>query len=260
MIKNNQGFSLLELAMVLFILSLMLSSFLSPLATSLEQRDREKNLALLNNIRESLTGFALVNGHLPCPDCPTSATSANCASAALTVNDGIEDGVVAGVGTSPRAGNIFTSCATTEGNLPWVTLDVPENDAWGHHFIYRVTETFADDTNGTASCTSPAAGVSFCLASANDADININDAAGTSVATGVPVIVVSTGNSKVNFAQLTASDIAALSAAENENIDNDTTFVYDDYNSETGTEFDDMVMWITPSILMYQMVKAEKLP
>ena len=58
-IKNkNSGFSLIELAMVLFILSLMLSSFLTPLAVSLEQRDREKTNELLEEVRESLIGYA----------------------------------------------------------------------------------------------------------------------------------------------------------------------------------------------------------
>ena len=250
---KNSGFSLIELAMVLFILSLMLSSFLTPLATSLEQRDREKTNELLAEVRESLIGFALVNGHLPCPDC-SDATVGSCNSVALTVNDGIEDGIVAGAGTSPRnAVNVFSACATSEGNLPWVTLDVAENDAWGNHFIYRVVDEFADDTDGTATCTNPAVGISFCLASANDTGITINDENGASVATGVPVIVVSIGNNS-------SDALANLSATEAENQDNDATFVSADYNSSTGTEFDDLLMWISPPLLRYQMVRAERLP
>lgn len=262
-IKNkNNGFSLIELAMVLFILSLMMGSFLTPLATSLEQRDREKTNELLEEVRESLIGYALVNGHLPCPDCPTAATNANCASAALTVNNGIEDGVVAGVGTSPRAAN-FASCATSVGNLPWVTLDVPENDAWGNHFIYQVTDVFADNVDGTgANCANPAVGISFCLGSSNDAVISVNDANGVSVATNVPVLVVSTGNSTVDFSNLTVAQIAALSAAEQENLDGlaDSLFIANDYIKTDGAAFDDMLMWISPSLLMYQMVRAERLP
>lgn len=250
--KYNHGFSLIELAMVLFILSLMLSSFLTPLATSLEQRDREKTTELLKDIRESLVGYALVNGHFPCPDC--TAAAGNC-TGGVTVNDGMEDGVNAGAGVSPRAGGNFDSCAVAVGNLPWVTLDVPENDAWGNRFIYRVTGAFADDTAGTVACANPAAGVSFCLASANDADISIFDDStlASTVASNVPVVVLSVGNnSSVLFAN--------LSADETENQNGDPIFVSRDYVNTTGAEFDDLLIWITPPLLMYQMVRAEKLP
>jgi prepilin-type N-terminal cleavage/methylation domain-containing protein len=277
-IKNkNNGFSLIELAMVLFILSLMMGSFLTPLATSLEQRDREKTNELLEEVRESLIGYALVNGHLPCPDCPNNATG-NCGIVETAmapnnpINNGIEDGtdgpgVATGYETRSIA-NTFDQCATAVGNLPWVTLDVPENDAWGNHFIYGVMDEFADDTDGTGmglptpTCSNPAVGVSFCLDSADDAIITINDANNVSVATNVPVLVVSTGNSTVDFANLTVAQIAALSDAEKENLDGlaDSLFIANDYIKTDGAAFDDMLMWISPSLLMYQMVRAERLP
>jgi prepilin-type N-terminal cleavage/methylation domain-containing protein len=262
---KNYGFTLIELAMVLFILALMLGSFLTPLATALEQRDREETSDMLDDIRESLIGYALVNGHFPCPDCPNNTTG-NCltvetALGVSTINNGIEDGTDDPVttGSINRVTTPYEHCATVVGNLPWVTLDVPENDAWGNHFIYRVTEEYADDDDGTASCTNPAAGISFCLDSASDADINIDDDGGVDVAQDVPVVVVSIGNnSDVAFAN--------LSAAEQENLDNfngsynSTTFVSNDYTQTAGAEFDDLIIWISPPVLMYQMVRAERLP
>lgn len=251
--KNNKsyGFTLIELAVVLFILGLLLSTFLTPLATSLEQRDRAETITMLDEIQESLIGYALVHGHLPCPDC--SAAGGNCAGGA-TVNDGIEDGENGGTGVSPRVASNFNACAVVEGNLPWVTLDVPENDAWGNHFIYRVTDDFADDVDGTADCTNPAAGLSFCLDSAlDDGDIDIDDDGGNIVAQDVPAVVVSVGkNSSIAFAN--------LSANEQENQDSDTDFVSGDYIETVGSELDDLVLWISPSTLMYEMVKAERLP
>lgn len=261
MMKKTQGFTLIELAMVLFILGLLLSSFLTPLATSLEQRDRQETTDMLEDIRESLIGYVLVHGHFPCPDC--TAAGGNCSGGIVdpdNINDGIEDGVNGGAGVTPRAGN-FDSCAVVAGNLPWVTLDVPENDAWGNHFIYRVTEIFADDVDGTGGdCANPAAGISFCLDSAkDDGNITINDNNGITVAEEVPAIIVSVGkNSNDAF--------AGLSAAEQQNLDNfngspnDATFVSGDYIKAAGSEFDDLLIWIPPSVLMYEMVRAERLP
>jgi prepilin-type N-terminal cleavage/methylation domain-containing protein len=252
-LNKNNGFTLIELSMVLFILALLLGSFLTPLATSLEQRDRALTTDMLEDIRESLIGYALVNGHFPCPDC--TAAGGNCTGGAV-INDGIEDGVSGGAGVSPRVASNFDSCAVLVGNLPWTTLDVPENDAWGTHYIYRVTDDYADDVDGTdvGSCPNPAAGISFCLNSAiDDGDIDIDDENGVIIAEDVPVIVVSIGkNSDVAFAN--------LSAAEQENQDGDTDFVAADYIQTDGSEFDDLVIWIPPSILMYEMVRAERLP
>ncbi len=254
--KKIQGFTLIELAMVLFILGLLLSSFLTPLATSLEQRDRKETTDMLEDIRESLLGYALVNGHFPCPDCID--TSGNC-TGSVTANDGIEDGFNSGNGVSPRgvtSGTVFPACAVQEGNLPWNTLDVPENDAWGNHFIYRVTEDFADDDDGTTDCTNPTAGISFCLDSAKDdgtIDIFSDSALASPIAQNVPAIVLSVGkNSNVALAD--------LSAEEQENQDDDNSFVSADYSQTAGSEFDDLLMWVPPAILMYDMVRAERLP
>ena len=261
--KKNLGFTLIELAMVLFILALLLGSFLSPLATSIEQRNRQETIEKLEEIRESLMGYALVNGHFPCPDCPDNATG-NCnvvetALGATAINDGIEEGTDDPVVTASndRSSGNFNLCATEEGNLPWVTLDVSENDSWGNHFVYRVTNNFADSgatvDDGTGSCTNSTSGVSFCLESAADSDIDIDDEAGNSVAEDVPVVVVSLGNNS-------ADAFASLSVAEQENQDGDTTFVSTDYIQATGSEFDDILIWISPPTLMYQMVRAERLP
>ncbi len=257
-INKSHGFTLIELAMVLFILALMLGSFLTPLSTSLEQRDRQKTAGLLEDVRESLIGYALINGHFPCPDCSDTTTD-SCDTVNTVdsdwINNGEEDGVDDPVTTAEdkRSDSNFVQCATKTGNLPWVTLDVPENDAWGNHFIYRITDEFADKPDGTSSCTNSAAGVSFCLDSANDADIDIDDANGNRVANDVPVIVVSVGkNSNTAF--------ASLSSNEQENQDGDKKFVSADYIQQAGSEFDDILIWVTPPTLMYQMVRAERLP
>ena len=258
--NNYNGFTLVELAMVLFILALLLGTLLTPLATSIEQQDRETTTKLLEDIRDSLLGYAIVNGHFPCPDCSDTVTG-SCATVNTVdsswINNGEEDGVDNPVttATNDRSSANFVSCATEVGNLPWVTLDVPENDAWGTRFIYRVNTVFADNTDGTASCTNPAANVSFCLDSANDATLDVQDVSGSSVAADVPAIVVSVGNNSDEL-------FANFSSLEQQNQDGttNTIFISDDYQQQSGAEFDDLLIWITPPTLMFHMVKAEKLP
>ena len=110
---------------------------------------------------------------------------------------------------SPRVSSNFDSCATDEGNLPWATLGVPEDDAWENKFHYRVTGTFADDN---ADCSTSTSGISFCLDSSGD--INIDDEDGSSVAQNVPAVVISYGAN--------ANDVGNPSSdSEKENQDDD---------------------------------------
>ena len=245
--QNSPGFSLIELAIVMFIVSIILGGLLTPLSTRLESQNRKQTTTMLAEIKESLMGYAIINGHLPCPDC-SDTTSGSCGDAGITANDGIEDGVDSGTGVSPRSGNTFDSCAFDEGNLPWATLGVPEYDAWENNFRYRVTDSFADDA---ADCTTSTSGISFCLDSGGDIDINDED--GSSVAQNVPAVVVSFGDN--------ANDVGnPSSASEQENQDNDTTFVQEDYRAAGTNEFDDLLIWVSPDNLMYKMISAERLP
>lgn len=263
MVKKDKGFTLLELAMVLFIITLVLGGVLTPLSTRMEVEERKKTVEQLKDIKSSLIGYALVNGHLPCPDCPDN-TVGSCGTVATglgagAINDGIEDGIIA-AGPSPTNDRTtaFNFCATPEGNLPWVTLGVDEFDAWDNHFTYRVTDpgdnmtenSFADNDPGTG-CGTATTGVSFEICSMGN--INISDDPGATpgnVASNVPAIVISYGN---NDGQRGASEAA--------NQDGTTTFIQKGYTTgNTGDDFDDLLMWISTSTLIYRMVQAERLP
>ena len=249
------GFTLIELAMVLFIITLILGGLLTPLATKLELDERKKTSEKLEEIRNSLVGFAIVNGHLPCPDCP-NATKDSCGTVSTElgadkIGDGIEDGMDTGSASNDRSTSPFDSCAASEGNVPWVTLGVDEFDAWENHFTYRVTDSFADDTDGTG-CGTAATGISFEICSTGN--ININDDTGGSVAQNVPAIVLSFGKNATETGN-------PSSTSETENQDDDTTFIQKDYVTGSGTdEFDDMLIWLPSSSLIYRMVQAERLP
>ena len=235
----KNGFSLIELAIVLFIVGLMLGGLLTPLATKVEYESINETAEALNDIKESILGFALVNGHLPCPD---------------TNNDGSEDLV------SKTGGGL--TCSSEIGTLPWITLGVSATDAWENSYTYRVDDEFADrddsaNTDGKSGdgCTATA-NVSFSLCS--DGDIEIRDGDGGSViANLIPAIIVSHGGN--------SDDVP--SDHEEENYDDSTnaddtlkTFVKRDYSTNATTGFDDIVIWISPHILRSKMVTAGVLP
>ena len=61
------GFTLIELAVVMAIIGLLLGSMLFSLSAHVESRHRGDTQRRLEEARELLLSFALVNGRLPCP-------------------------------------------------------------------------------------------------------------------------------------------------------------------------------------------------
>src|SRR5258706_7364207 len=68
-----RGFTLTELAIVLAIVGLLLGSLMYTLSAQTEQRSIEDTRRRLDQARELVLTFAIVNGRLPCPARSTSA-------------------------------------------------------------------------------------------------------------------------------------------------------------------------------------------
>ncbi len=228
MLKNNhkiaRGFTLVEMAVVLLIIGLLLGGLLLPLSNRVEQERRDVTQSAMQIAEEALIGFALSTGRLPCPDIN---------------NDGLEDIVAA-------CQQVNT--AVNADKLPWATLNIQGQDAWGRSIGYAVNGGFVSTITPFTLATS---GVGGGILQVYD------DAAGAcagagQVAANVPVVLFS--NSKNDYG------ITAGSADEQENNDNDNCFVSRSYNTANGSEFDDLVSWISPNILFNRMVAAGRLP
>jgi prepilin-type N-terminal cleavage/methylation domain-containing protein len=62
-----QGFSLIELSIVLLIGALLLAGLLVPLSAQVDIRRATETRERIKNINEAIVGFAIANGRLPCP-------------------------------------------------------------------------------------------------------------------------------------------------------------------------------------------------
>lgn len=219
--RAHRGFTLVELAVVVAIFGLILGILVVPLSTQFEQQRIGETQRQLESVREAIMGFAIANGRLPCP--------ANATIAAGMPNAGSEN--LAGL-----------ACAAAQGVLPWTALGVPETDAWGRRFTYRVTLAFAD---------APAAGMQASFLITDPADITV-----TGIATNLPAIVVSHGKNGLGGYQTSGIPIAGPGGDEAENSDNDATFV----SRPHAPDFDDQVAWVSSNILKSRMVASNRLP
>ena len=233
---QQSGFSLVELAVVIIVVTLLLGSLLIPLATQVENRRYNETEKQLEHIREALIGFALAKRYLPCP--------------AKSDSDGTED----------RTGTVCTDPGTGTkrvGFVPWVTLGVTQYDAWDNLIRYSVDPTFAQSDPASF----------FAL---NDTgDIQIKASATVDLTNiEIPAIVLSHG--KNGFGATTSSGSARVTPGgwdntfnEQVNATADTVFYVRERTENTGAtggEYDDIVAWVSLNQLFARMVSAGRLP
>lgn len=234
------GFTLIEVAISVFVITLLLGGILLPLSTQVEQGKTSETQRALDEIRESLIGFAASNGYLPCPD-KMAATPAG----GTGPNDGLED----------VTGN---NCVVAEGNLPWATLGAPNADSWGNRFRYRVDATFSQRLPAILSLSS-GSGIEVCADSACSSRLT------NSSPNGPAAVILSHGKNGLR-AMISITNLQNPffpdSANELENTDTDVTFVSRTQTvaGTTAGEFDDIVVWLPRTVLFNRMVAAGKLP
>lgn len=218
------GFSLIELAIALLVLALLAGSLLPPLAALEDQRRRRDTEAVLADVREALYGFAAshpADDGRACLPCPDKRGEGGPG----TANDGRED----------RDGQ---GCATADGNLPWADLGVGGEDAWGNRLRYAVAPAFSDRGHGLSF--ESRGELRICQQAACTATLAIAQAA----------VIVSCGG----------NGLGASSADEQENLDGDRDFVSHPPSAAGPGGFDDLVAWLSPSLLFSRMLAAGRLP
>ena len=65
--RRQGGFTLTEIAIAFMIVALLLAGFMYTLAAQTDQRNRADTQRRLEEAKELLLTFAIVNGRLPCP-------------------------------------------------------------------------------------------------------------------------------------------------------------------------------------------------
>lgn len=259
--KDESGFTLVEIAIVLLIVTILLGYTVALLPVQQELRQYRAADDEMEKILDSLYAFAQVKGRLPCPDTVVNG---------LGVLNGEED-VIDGPPTR---------CVSYFGFLPAKNLGLSGKyndlshpvapggllDPWGSAYRYAVSDIDAGDTNidlvteggikdeGMANVESD---LEICEDSnATGPDLNCGAVSGGPVVIKIPAVIISMGKD---------NKIVALSASSNiqtENIDdfhdgtNDKVYVF----RSRRDDYDDIVKWISPNILYSKMIDAGRLP
>lgn len=117
---KHQGFTLIELAVVLAVLGIVMAGALSGVGAMRESAKFKQDQQNLDDIKSALISFAAVNGYVPCP------------------YDGTDN-----LGTESRTG-ADEQCASVSGQLPYAILGTRPLNAYGHPFSYHVNRDTTD--------------------------------------------------------------------------------------------------------------------
>jgi prepilin-type N-terminal cleavage/methylation domain-containing protein len=199
--KSQHGFTLLELAIVLVVLTVLAAGLLVPLSTSIETRRVRTAQEDMAKIQDALVGYAMshttdpTNGACECtysPNpvagnppqvtanpqaclslCPVSTTNTDTLNGILTLpirhylpcpnydGTGIED-------RDPTTHKCKTFPSNLTPLLPWATLGLPATDPWGNAYGYDVYYAYADGTIGFGPGNPPDTGDQTCPTTAGD--------------------------------------------------------------------------------------------
>ncbi|MCA1248436.1 type II secretion system protein [Massilia sp. MS-15] len=249
--RKQQGFSLIELAIVFILMTLAIGGMLRPLSSEIERYNIVETDKQLKQIKEALLGYVAANRRLPCPASATSAGKESFASGGSAVN-----------------GN----CNSFAGFLPAATLGVmPADaagfalDAWGtthnriRYAVYGGTINGVSNpftrTDGLRSATmaSVASATRLLVVCAAVSASGASSCTGSSLTDMAPFVVFSLGGNA-------SSNPGGASAAEGSNLNSDHVFVAAPVNRTQGNVFDDQLAWESPHTLFSRMLAAGNLP
>ena len=239
---HQRAFTLVELSLVLLILGLLTRSLLTPLAGARTLLNQRVTADQLESVRESLIGYVVANGALPCPVPSSSlhplvpqvgqAALSECsvalgglpASALGLAGATDEHGQLLDVWNRPYRYAVSLDSHTEKGDV-----DLPDWTTPGEATRVGMRELAAAIT----VCSQPNAGK--CPQRA----VRAND---------VVFVVLSLG----------LDDSPAGSQAEN--LDDDLEYLLQDESIDQATLYDDQLIWSTAPDIMYWMLRSGWLP
>lgn len=251
MSRALRGFTLVEMAIVLVVVSLIITGGLNAVGPIIDARKSQTTSDRMDLVQQALQVYVAQYGCLPCPADGTLASSAG-GNVGLAENTG-------GTYTTASVHCTSTACRSASAVVPWRDLGISEDeasDAWGNRMRYAVangtpcgTAVGVQDTDGMNRCGTssfPAGGIS----------IDDIDTVASPDYTNAAYVLVSSGPDRslafaISTGTLSANRYGQASGGQFENTNGDATYAVGELNSTNGTaHFDDITRFVTAPVMI----------
>jgi len=225
--RQQLGFSLIELSIVLIVMGMLFGASITPLAGLRENAKRQQSLDQLQAVKQALIGYVIRTGVLPCPASPR--------------NDPHNEICSHGQGGVPAAQVGLLGAVDSAGALL---------DPWGRPLRYALTLYDHADRGllGAPDWSSPGEIAAVGISQAR-ADLRL-----------------CLSRDQCNKQHLRADQLVAIvisdgsdgsdSGAQRENQDGDTQFALASYSQKDADRFDDMLVTLSRSDMAYWLLQS----
>jgi prepilin-type N-terminal cleavage/methylation domain-containing protein len=273
--RSARGFTLTELAVVMTVVALLLASLMFTFSAQTEQRSIEETRRRLDQARDLLLSYAIVNGRLPCP-----ARSAATATPSTVAGDEVRNAAMqcSGDHGSGAVEDFYggTSGGVMLGLLPARTIGYTQVDAsgfavdaWNNRIRYAVSKSV---TACAGAATNPH-WVSNTNLKANGIACQPSDLLVCKSATGITATTCGGAANQIMSQNLVVAIVystgkngstpgAGAGVDEAANLNGDPVFVFHSRTDATfaNGEFDDQMTWITAGEVYSKLIAAGVLP
>lgn len=237
---KQQGFTLVEIAIVLLIVGLLTRTLLEPVTTAQLHRKYDVTRSELQTVKDSLHAHLVAHGHLPCPISDTASnqmSDTHDAEAVCMISQGTVPAVALGLSGAINSGGALLDV----WNRPYrYVVSLSSHALQGNQRLPDWTTPGEASYVGLRNLSSS---LVLCLEPAQATCASRNVRAGDLV-----FLVFSLGQ------DLTTQ------GAQLENQDGDETFVIGALSTHGDLPFDDQIVWSSTQDVVYWMLRAGWLP
>jgi len=253
--NREDGFTLVELSIVILIMGLLIGGLAMPLSAQLENGRIRETRGQIAETEAAIQGFAIINGHLPCPAIPNSDGLSAIAAGGCAAQHGFVPASTLGLVGSRNADNLLLDAWANPLRYSVSNSDIDGDGDWDFVAPGEMRDVSIPLLRPDLVVCSAAAGASALACSGPS----------TTLTNSAPVVVFSMGkdwasSGSADQQENVGTTLGGGPSGTNYQVASNVVFVNRRLSNQVGSEFDDIVFWSSSARLYHRLVEGGQLP